>query len=453
MIQHLASATRASVTSKICYGRLVQNRASFRKSRALVLAGLSIVASFAACAESVEKKDFGEDFSDSGRRDATTVAPDGAVVLADGAIVAPEDATPADDATADTAAPDADTCTGAIAVLVGDDTSLKGAVKTRGAWTTQTLAGDAALSGPALVAFGTGFSGVIRSTGDALKTVSATGTAFGATARIGTASTRSTPSLATNGTALHVVFQDLAYKHVHATWTGAAFDTPADLGAQSFGAEPPAAAMVGNELVVAFGGDAAGPLVTQVRTGTTWAAVAPVTGTNVCATAGGGGVSRCGGAPGIVATGGATTDLLALHIDKATRLLTPSTRNATTKAVSAQGSLAAGTTSDDEVFLAKIGATKALAAFRGQNGLGYASVIDLAQSPPSFAAPVQLSATALASVPRIAAGVCGDDAVAVLVTTAGQARLVHLRGTTWGGEEAVGTVGASNRVAAVATRP
>ena len=77
----------------------------------------------------------------------------------------------------------------------------------------------------------------------------------------------------------------------------------------------------------------------------------------------------------------------------------------------------------------------------------------LAQSPPSFAAPVQLSATALASVPRIAAGVCGDDAVAVLVTTAGQARLVHLRGTTWGNEEGVGTTGATNKVAAVASRP
>jgi len=416
---------------------------------------LSLAVSFAACAESVETRPFGEDFSDAGGRDAST-SQDSQVVLTDGAVVeqdaAPteDSATPQDGASGDA---DASACSGAVAVLVGDETSLKGAVKARGAWTTQTLAGDAALSGPSIVPFGAGFTAVFRSTGDALKVVTATGTSFAAPARIGTASTRATPSLATNGTALHVAFHDLAFKHVHAAWNGAAFDAPAEIGAQSFGAEPPAAAMVGAELVVAFGGDAEGPLFTQVRTGTAWSATAAVGGTNVCATAGGGAISRCGGAPGLLATGGATADVLAVHIDKTTRLLTASTRNATSKAFTAHGALAAGTTSDDEVFLAKIGATRGVVTFRGQNGLGYASVVDLAQSPPTFAAPQQLSATALASVPRVAAGVCGDDAVAVFVTAAGQARLVHLRGAAWGGEEGVGTVGASNRVAAVATRP
>lgn len=422
-----------------------------------MVAGLGVLSAFVACAESVDRKEFGEDFGDdaSTGRDGSTsdgqvVLSDGAVVEQDGAVVE-EDASAADATTADAA--DADTCTGAVAVLVGDDTSLKGAIKTRGAWTTQTLAGDAALSGPAIVPFGAGFTAVVRSTGDALKTVTATGTAFGATTRIGTASTRGTPSLAAAGTALHVVFQDTSYKHSHAAWTGTAFGAPAEIGAQSFGAEPPAATLVGTELVVAFGGDAEGPLFTQARTGTTWSSTAAVATTNVCATAGGGGTSRCGGAPALVATGNATSDVLAVHIDKTTRLLTASTRNATSKVFTAHGGIGTGTTSDDEAFLAKIGSTRAVLAFRGQNGMGYASLVDLAATPPTFAAPVQLSTTALSSVPRVSAGVCGDDAVAVFVTTAGQTRLVHLKGTTWGGEEGVGTVGASNRVAAVATRP
>jgi hypothetical protein len=156
--------------------------------------------------------------------------------------------------------------------------------------------------------------------------------------------------------------------------------------------------------------------------------------------------------PGLLATGGATVDLLGVHVDRDTRLLTSSTRNATTKATTAHGAVLAGTTSDEEVFLAKAGTNRGVLAFRGQNGLGYASLVDLTQSPPRFSAPVALSATALASVPRVAAGICGDDATAVFVTAAGQVRMVRLRGTAWGGEEAVGSVGVA-KVAAIATRP
>ncbi len=412
---------------------------------------------FAACAEGVEKKDFSEDFggNDASRRDAA-VAADGAVLPQDDAAVPEVDgAVPTDGATDATTfdAADADSCTGTIAVMAGDETSLKAAFKTRGAWTTQTLAGESALSGPALVAFGTGFQAAFRASGDALKLTSSTGSAFGAPARLGTSSVRGTPTLATNGVALHLLFQDTAFGYMHATWAATAFETPAAVGTPpSFGPEPLTGAVVGAELVAAFGGDSQGALYTQVRTGTAWSAAAAVAGTNVCATAGGGGVSRCGGVPGLLATGGATVDLLGVHVDRDTRLLTSSTRNATTKAATAHGAVLAGTTSDEEVFLAKAGTNRGVLAFRGQNGLGYASLVDLTQSPPRFSAPVALSATALASVPRVAAGVCGDDATAVFVTAAGQVRMVRLRGTAWGGEEAVGSVGVA-KVAAVATRP
>lgn len=424
----------------------------------LFLGVASLGAAFVACAEGVEKKDFGDDFSanDGGRREASTATDGAPIPVDDGAVpesdaVAPSDAAKPDAPTAADAA-DADSCTGSLAVLAGDDTSLKAALKTRGAWATQTLTGESAISGPSLVAFGTGFQGAFRASGDALKLVTATTGTFGVPARLGTSSTRGTPALATNGTAMHLLFQDTTFLHMHSTWTGTTFDTPADLGATSFGAEPLAGVVVGNELVAAFGATAEGPLTTQVRTGTAWSTATAVTGTNVCATAGGGGVSRCGGAPGLLATGGATVDVLAVHVDKATRLLSSSTRSATTKLFTSHGAILAGTTSDEEVFLAKVGATRAVLAFRGQNGLGYASLADLSVTPPTFSTPVALSTGALASVPRVATGICGDDAAAVFVTAAGAVRLVRLRGTTWGGEEAVGTVGVA-KYAAIATRP
>lgn len=417
---------------------------------------LAAGASFAAaCAEGVEKKDFGEDFSDSGRKDSGTITPeDGAAPELDGASPGDSSVPPVDSEAPDTSLPDGATCTGVYAVLSGDDTSAKGSLKTGASWATQNLAGDAVLSGPAIVPFGAGFTAAFRSTGDALKIVTAQGATFGAASRLGTSSTRGTPTLAASGADMHLVFQDTAYQYMHTAWSGAAFGAAAAVGTPtSFGPEPLSAALVGADLVVAFGGDSQGALYVQSRTGAAWGAAAAVAGTNVCATAGGGGVSRCGGAPALLATGGATNDLLAVHIDRTTRLLTQSTRNATTKVTTANGPVAAGTTSDDEVFLAKAGANRAVLVFRGQNGLGYASLVDLSQSPPTFAAPTQLSASALASVPRVTSGVCGDDAAAVFVTTAGQVRLVHLRGTTWGNEEAVGTTGATNKVAAVASRP
>jgi hypothetical protein len=309
---------------------------------------LAAGASFAAaCAEGVEKKDFGEDFSDSGRKDSGTITPeDGAAPELDGASPGDSSVPPVDSEAPDTSLPDGATCTGVYAVLSGDDTSAKGSLKTGASWATQNLAGDAVLSGPAIVPFGAGFTAAFRSTGDALKIVTAQGTTFGAASRLGTSSTRGTPTLAASGADMHLVFQDTAYQYMHTAWSGAAFGAAAAVGTPtSFGPEPLSAALVGADLVVAFGGDSQGALYVQSRTGATWGAAAAVAGTNVCATAGGGGVSRCGGAPALLATGGATNDLLAVHIDRTTRLLTQSTRNATTKVTTANGPVAAGTTS------------------------------------------------------------------------------------------------------------
>jgi hypothetical protein len=423
----------------------------------LVVASFTLALSgFVACATSAEKKDFGEDFSDAGNDakvvpvgDSSTPPQDGSVTPTDGSVEPPTDGS----VTPDSSTPDASTCASQIAVLAGSETGLSGAVRAASGWSTQALTGESATSGPAVVSTGTGFAAVFRASGDALKSTQVTGTTWSAPARIATASTRSTPSLALAGTTLHVAYQDLSFQFVHSANSGAAWATPDAVGSpQSFGPEAPSAVAVGTSVVLAFGGSAEGPLYTQVLTGTTWEGAAQVSGTSVCATAGGGATTRCGGAPGFLATGGATADVLAIHIDKSTRQLTASTRNATTKAFTAHGAIGAGVTSDDEVFLAKAGASRAVLAFRGQDGKGYAALADLSASPPTWSAPVALSSGGILGVPRVATGVCGDDAEAVFVTSAGAVRLVHLKGTTWGSEEAVGTI-AGAKVAAVATRP
>lgn len=415
-----------------------------------------------ACAVGTERKEFGEDFTDSGSgRDAiafvdgasdAATSPDGAPPP-DGASpvdAAPDQSAPPVDAGGDTSAPP---CTGQLAVIAGGDAALSAAVHTAGAWTTQSIAGASAASGPAVVPFGAGFLAVFRATGDALSAVSSTGTSWGAPARVGAASTRSTPALALTGTTAHLAFQDPSFLYVYSAWNGATWETPSAVGTpQSFGSEAPALVGVGATVVAGFGGSSEGALYLQERVGGVWGAAASVTGTSVCGNDGSGGTSRCGGAPSLLATGGATVDLLAVHIDRATRILTSSTRVASTKAVTAHGPVGAGVTSDDETFLAKAGASRAVLTFRGQDGKGYAALVDLSGAAPAWSAPVALSGSTLASVPRVAAGICGDDAVATFVLTGGGVKVVRLRGTTWSTEEAVGSISAA-RFAAVATRP
>ena len=425
---------------------------------------LAAPAAVIACAVGADRQEFGDNFTDAGAtRDAIAFvdgASDAQAPPPDGA-PPPADATPPPlDAGRDQAAPPPDAagdaappCTGQIAVVAGDDTKLSASIHTSGAWTTQAVAGASAASGPAVAPLGAGFVAAFRAAGDALSTTSSTGTTWGTPTRVGTASARSTPALAITGTTAHLAFQDTSFLYMYSALTGAAWDAPSAVGApQSFGFEAPALGAVGTTVIAGFGGSSEGPLYLQERAGAAWGAAASVTGTAVCGTDGGGGVSRCGGAPALLATGGATADLLTVHIDRATRLLTSTTRAATTKAVTVHGPVGTGVTSDEEVFLAKAGPTRAVLTFRGQDGKGYAALADLSGATPAWSAPVALSSGTLASVPRVAAGVCGDDAIATFVLTGGAVKILRLRGTTWGSEEAVGSAPAA-RFAAIATRP
>lgn len=424
---------------------------------------LAAPAALVACAVGADRQEFGDNFTDSGAtRDAVAFvdgASDSQATPPDGA-TPPADATPPPlDAGQDQSAPPPDAagdasppCTAQIAVVAGDDTKLSASIHTSGAWTTQALAGASAASGPAVVPLGAGFVAAFRAAGDALSTASSTGTSWSAPTRVGVASARSTPALAITGTTAHLAFQDTSYLYMYSAWNGATWDAPSAVGApQSFGFEAPALVGVGASVVAGFGGSSQGPLYLQERAGGAWGSAASVTGSAVCGTDGGGGVSRCGGAPALLATGGATADLLAVHIDRDTRLLTSTTRAVTTKALTVHGPVGAGVTSDEEVFLAKAGPTRAVLTFRGQDGKGYAALADLSGAAPAWSAPVALSSSTLASVPRVAPGVCGDDAIATFVLAGGGVKILRLRGATWGSEEAVGSAPA--RFAAIATRP
>lgn len=430
------------------------------------LATLAAPTAIVACAVGTDRKEFGDNFADSATPDAAVfvdAASDSPIPPRDGA--PPVDATP--DATPppvdagqdqlsppiDAAADTSPSCAGQVAIVSGDDTQLSAAIHTSGAWTTQAVAGASAASGPAVAALGAGFVAVFRAAGDALSSTTSSGTTWSAPVRVGAASARSTPALAITGTTAHLAFQEASFLYAYSPWNGAAWDAPTAIGApQSFGFEAPSLVGVGASVIAAFGGSSEGPLYLQERTGAAWGAASSVTGTWVCGTNGGGGVSRCGGAPALLATGGATADLLAVHVDRATRILTSSTRAATTKTLTVHGPVGAGVTSDEEVFLAKAGPTRAVLTFRGQDGKGYAALVDLSGAAPSWSAPVALSSSTLASVPRVATGVCGEDAIATFVLAGGGVKILRLRGTTWGSEEAVGSAPAA-RFASIATRP
>ncbi len=433
-----------------------------------VAATLTSSALVFSCAVGAEKKGFGDDFTDdAGGRDAT---PKDSAPPRDGSLSdtepLPADARPPPDASGqdtsvadtsapdtsvpDTSVPDASGCVGQVALLAGSSTAFNGAIRAGATWSSAAIAGGTAASPPAIVPHGAGFSAVFRAQGDALNSTVYSGGAWSVPVRIGAASTRDTPALALVAGVPHVVYQNTSFLYVHGTWTGAAWDGATDpVGTpQSFGPVAPAAAGRANELVVAFGGDSQGMLFVQSNTGGTWGASVGVAGTAVCASG-----TACGGAPGLVALpAGGASDLLALHVDKNTRLLMASTRNAASRVWTSHGSISAGTTSDEELSLSLAGGSRAVVAFRGQNGRGYAALADLGVSPPRWAAPLQLSASLLASPPRVAAGVCGDDAIAALVLQNGEVKVTRLVGAAWAAEEAVSGMGVA-RYASIATRP
>ena len=327
--------------------------------------------------------------------------------------------------------------------LIGDDV-VSGLMR---ALAGGAIGGGAAKSIPSLVPFGAGFVGATRGPSDTLQTISAT-TTFAAPVAIGTATTNASPALAIVGTTAHVVYSSAATasvsKFFHGTNAGAGWDAATDpvqppAGTQSFGPSAAAIAGGGTDLVFAQDGDDNG-LYVQTLAGATWGAAAGVVGAGTYKPA----------PPALVAVSG-TFDVVVAYVDKDTRRISTAGRNAGTKAWAVPAPIDSVATTDEGVSIARIGTTKLVIVYRGQNGKAYASVgtIGAAGLTWTAGAPLGPSAVDVDAAPSVATGVCGDDAIAVYAS-AGLVRATRLHGTAWSSPEPV--TGASGGRVAVATR-
>jgi hypothetical protein len=363
-----------------------------------------------------------------------------------------DDAPSGDDGEASTtpdaeAGPPACSGTGTIAVLAGGDATLSGSLSINGgAWTGGAIASGAAKSAPAIAALGGGFVAVTRGPADVLQSLAAT-PAWGAPSAIGAATTNAAPALAVVGTTAHVAYPSAAAasvnKFFHGANAGSGWDTAVDpvqgpAVPQSFGPSAATLAGAGADLVFAQDGDDEGLYVQSWSA--SWTAAAPITGAGTYKPA----------PPTLVAASG-TFDLVLFFVEKTTRRISAAARTQATKAWSLPVVIDSLATTDEQVSVARAGAAGLVVAYRGQDGKAYAALGTLGASAIAWTAatPLVAGGVSVDSPPAVAAGVCGDDAIAVYAS-AGQIRATRLRGTTWSAPELV-TGGSGARVA-VGTR-
>jgi hypothetical protein len=342
------------------------------------------------------------------------------------------------------------TCTsGTVAVLAGNDSALTGAVQINGgAWTGAAIAGGAAKSVPSLVAFGTGFVGLTRGPSDALQSVTY-GASFSAATAVGSLTTIGSPALTvlgTNAQAVYLSGAPDANKFLRIENTGASWSTTGDAVANavdgpSFGPTAGTIAAAGADLVFAQDGSNQG-LYVQARSAGAWSTAQAIFGAGTFAT---------GAPPALVAVDG-KLDLVLLYADNTVNhVIGFATRDAVTKtwsnAAVTQGTAQTG----EQMSVARISPTVVLVTFRGNNGRPYTMTGTLGASSITWSLPVPLLAdtSTVDSVPAVAKGVCGDDAIAVFAT-GGQIKATRYRSNAWTVPTTV--TGASGSRVSVATR-
>jgi hypothetical protein len=129
-------------------------------------------------------------------------------------------------------------------------------------------------------------------------------------------------------------------------------------------------------------------------------------------------------------------------------------RSASTKAWSAPAAIDVAATTKDGVRIAALPGGRAVVGFRGADGKPYASTYDAARATP-WSSPAPLGGVAnpaVLSVPAVAPGVCGEDAVAAFVDAAGNVSIAGLRGTAWASRGPLAGISGATHVS-VATRP
>ncbi len=332
-------------------------------------------------------------------------------------------------------------CTDKTALVAGNGTTLYGALKTGdGAWATSSTS-SAVLSAPALVATGGGFHAVIRASGNALKWTATAGASWSALAQIGQATTRDTPSLATLGAAVHLVYQGNDFKYYHGTFSGGAWDAASDpvggASAQSFGPSAPSTAGVGAELLVAHrGGNASVELYDEIYASGGWQPGHLQTGVQLETIP-----------TTTMAMNGGTSDAMIAFLRLGDFKISYVTRVAS--AWSSAKILDTTAYANDRLGLAPLPGGRAVLVYRGSDGKPYFSVYD-ATAVPEWTLPAPLVAGTnpqIAGVPAIAPGACGDEAVAALAIAGGDVLVTRFVGGVWTSPAAITGTGSSTSLA------
>jgi hypothetical protein len=396
--------------------------------------------------------DFDPAVADGGGAGASDAAADTAVATDArvDAAAAPLDAAIAADAS-DTSAPvdSGARCTATTVLLAGGGAGASGAHATGvGAFVADAVA-TTVTSAPALVAHGAGFQAMLRTSGNGLASLAYDAT-WGAPSSFPAAGALASPALATVGSTLHVAYLGTNNRYYHGTFSGAAWDAAsdpvghvADGGVQAFGPTAASAAGVPGALVVAYAGDDHHVYTHGWTAAAGWTdgvAVAPD-------------LAYADAAPALVALDAGASDL-AVVFAAADTTVRAAQRSATSKAWSAPAPIDATALTRDGIRVASIPGGRAVAVYRGTDGKPYGTTYDPARATP-WSSPAPLAGVgnpAVLSVPAVAAGVCGDDAVAAFVDSSGIVSVVALRGTAWASRGPVSGIAGATYVS-IATRP
>ncbi len=346
---------------------------------------------------------------------------------------------------------DAPSCASTVAILGGNATSLFGAAGPGGAaLSAASLPGSLRDCGTtsgcadpvAIARFGTGLLAVLATSTGALDSTTMT-TSWADPAAVASASTIDGPSLAVIGATAHLVYQDAQYKYFHAEYTNSAWDAatnPVGGGgsSQSFGARAPSAAAAGADVVVVQAGSDS-LLYDQTWNGS-WQAAHQQGGAAVENTL----------PPTMVALSGGSSELLAAYLRVNDYKVMTVAR--TGGAWGTPMLVDANAYSNNPVALAALPGGKALVVFRGSDGKPYFSVWDGASAWTAPAPIVGGNDPVIASVPSLAPGVCGADAVVAFAVSGGGIELASFTAGSFGAPVAVaGTSGA--KFVAVGTLP
>jgi hypothetical protein len=416
-------------------------------SGALALAGAVVGA---ACATSGAGNEHGPVFSDASTRDSATSEGGGADALpestAKDASDASTDAPPGDapetsaeaggdapfDAPAEAeseAASEAGEageatapCTSTMALLAAGTSSTAVAIYGHGQWSSATVVSGGAAGGSSLVPFGSGYLGAFVGAGTAPLEWTAYAGSWSTPAQIASALGKGVPALAVTGSTAQVVYWGTDDEFYHGTYSSSWNAANDAVGSpQSFGPSGPSATGIGSDVLVAQSGQD-GTLYDQTWSGT-WGAASSHTGTLVEPSI----------SPAVVALTGTGPDAMIVFVsaaDAGSYYLQYTVRTS--------GSWSAPAYVFDQTgHVAYTSTTPSLAALPGGGailawwGSSPAYAYESTYGASGWTSPIAVSADTIQSPPSVAAGVCGSDAVAAYVTTAGTVSVATLTGGTW----------------------